>query len=552
VTPVFDDLTDLVGNIDLTDAPTFTPSIVALNIPAPPPAIDTSGQPARPTINQPAIPDAPDTVLPATDPMLAISIPDAPDITMPDFSAVLPTLDPSFPTLGLDWAEPTYAPTLLNEVAATVKLMLTGEFGMPGVVQEALFSAAREREDMTAKKAVDDAYDDFAGRGFSMPPGMLVAQVNAAREQSRLQVNALSRDVLSKAADWQIENLRTAVQQGIALESTLINQFNNIAQRAFEMARLRVQIEFDRYNLRVAAYNAQLQAVDAAVKIFQAQVQVQLSKLDVFKAEIEAEQLKGTINEQNIRIYTAKVQALTLTVDMFRTRVEAAKTLADIENAKIELYRADIQAYTEKLQAQKVQFDAYTSQVQGEAAKAGILESEARAFAATVQAYESENNVKIQAIQTKLRAVEAGTQKFLGLVQAEREVVQAGVSELQAKVSTFSSDTQRYSAQVQAGVSQNQVLVSAAEANTRNNIAYFQVLEQQFDQRMNRMIEQSRMLIAAIQAAGQMASQLAAGAMSATHVQAGVNGSGNASLSVANSYSVTTSLDAQNQDSSAS
>ena len=546
--PVFEDFQGLLDGITLTDAPTWNPSVVQLNIPAAPAPLDTSGAPVRPTIAEFAVPDAPDTTMPAPDAMLTISIPEHPDIVLPTFAAEIPVLDDALPALGLDWAEPTYAPTVLNEVAATVRAMLRGDYAMPPVVMDALFSAGRDREDTTGRKAVQDAFDDWAGKGFTMPPGMLVAQVNTARDANQLQVNALSRDVLSKSAEWAIENLRTAVQQGIALETTLISQFNNLAQRSFEMARQRVQIEFDRCNLRITAHNAKLQGVNTLVQAFDARVRAELAKLEVFKAEIEAEALKGTINEQTTRIYTSRLQALATIVEMFKAKVDAVKTKAELERGKIDMYRADVQAYAEKLGAEKTRFDAYEAQVRGESAKANILEAEARAFAATVQGYESGNNVKIATVQTKLRAIEVANTKFLGQLEAEKGRVQASVQQIQAQVSTYAADTSRYAAQVGAENSRNEVQVRAAEATTRNNLAYFEVLSRQFDARMQRMMEQARLLLGAIQAAGGMASQLAAGAMSATHVQASLSGSGSASLQSSSSYNVSTSLDANPDD----
>jgi hypothetical protein len=552
IAPAFEDFQSLIDGIGTDPPPTWDPSIISINIPDAPAPIDYSGAPERPDIAAVVLPDAPDTTMPAVDQLLTIDIPDRPTITLPTFDAVVPTFDDPVPALGLDWAEPSYSPTVLNDVATTVRAMLAGDFAMPTIVQNALFGAAREREDMTAHKATQDAFDDYAGRGFSMPPGMLVAQVNAVREANQLAVNSLSRDVFTKAAEWQIENLRQAVQQGIALETVLINQFDNMARRSFELARQRVQVEFDRYNLRVSAFNAQMQSVDKLVRVFQTKVQAELSKLEIFKAEIEAEQLKTGVNEATVRIYTARLQALSTTVEIFKAKVDAVRVAADLERGKIDMYRVDVQAWSEKITAEKTRFDAYATQVAGESSKANILEAEARAFASTVQAYETGNNVKIQVVQARLRAIETGTTKFLGLVQAEREQVQAGVSQLQAAVSTFAADTGRYSAQANFEAQKGEVAVRATEANARNNVAYFEVLSRQFDSRMQRMIEQARILLGAIQAAGGMASQLAAGAMSATHVAASISGSGSASLSASNSYSVSNSLNSNDDDSSSS
>lgn len=549
VAPVFEDFQSLLDGLGADAPPTWDPSIVAINIPDAPAPIDFSDVPQRPTIADPVLPTAPDTTLPVPDPMLAIDIPGRPTINLPTFDTPIPTFDDALPVLALDWAEPTYRPTIVDEVASTVRAMLAGDFAMPKVVQDALFAAACEREDQNANQAVQNAFDEYAGKGFDMPPGMLVAQVNAIREGNQLAANTLSRDVFTKGAEWEIENLRQAVQQGIALETVLINQFNNVAQRSFELARQQVQIAIDRENLRIAAFNAAMQAVDARIRVFQATTQAELSKLEVFKGEIEAEQLKTGVNDANVRIYTAKLQALSTTVEIFKAKVDAVKIATDLERGKIDMYRADVQAWAERIAAEKTRFDAYDSQIKGESSKANILEAEARAFAATVQGYESVNNVKIQTVQTKLRAIETGTSKFVGLLQAERERVQAGLSQLQAQVSTFAADTGRFSAQATFETQKAEVAARATEANARNNVAYFDVLSRQFDSRMQRMIEQARLLLGAIQAAGGMASQLAAGAMSATHVQAGISGSGSASLSASNSYSVSNSLNSSSDDS---
>lgn len=540
VEPVFDDLQSIVDGLDAGTAPVFDPSIVGINIPNAPAPIDTSGAPVRPTINDVVLPPDPDVVVPPAPEMVAITIPGAPTLNLPTFDATVPTFDDVPPTVPLDWAEPVYVGTNLTELAASIKAMLRGDYGMPPGIQDALFEAARAREDRTARKAVDDAYTDFAARNFSMPPGMLVEQVNVARQNNQLQANEASRDVLSKAAQWQIDNLRAAVSQGIALESALIEQFNQMAQRSLEAARLRVQVEFDRFNLHVAAHNAKMSYINAMVAVFQAKVQEELSKLELFKAEIEAEQLKGTINEQSTRIYAAKLQALSTIVDMFKAKLDGVKTKSDIEKSKIDVYRADVSAYAERLQADKTRFDAYESQVKGESAKAGIIDAEARAFAATVQAYESGNNVKIATVQAKLRAIEVAVTKFTGMLGAERERVNAELAAIQAQSSAYSADVGRYSAQVTFSSQQNELLIRAAEASVRNNMAYFDVVSRQYDAHQTRLIESARLQKEAIVAAGTMATQLGAGAMSATHVQASLSGAGSASTSWSDSSSVQT------------
>lgn len=538
--PAFDDLSSIVAGLDAEPPPVFDPSIIAINVPDTPAPIDTSGAPTRPTINDVALPPDPDTTLPTLPDMVAINIPGLDTIYLPVFDANIQPFTDIVPAAMLEWQEPTYDGTNLTELSATIKSMLTGEFGMPQVVQDALFSAAREREVLTARKAVDDAFDDFAGRNFSMPPGMLAEQVNVARQNNQLQANALSRDILSKAAEWQIENLRTAVAQGIALESSLIGMFNAMAQRVFDAARQRVQIEFDRYNLRIAAYNSQMAYVNGLVQVFQAKLQSELSKLDKFKALIESEQLKGTINDQNVRIYMGKLQGLATVAEIFKSKLDAVNAKAALERGKIDLYASDIKAYAERLTADKTRFDAYEAQMRGEGEKSRIVEAQSRAFAATVQAYESGNNVKIASVQAKLRSIEVATTKFSALLQAERERVNAELAAIQAQSSAYSADIGRYSAQITFSSQKNELLIRAAEASVRNNMAYFDVVSRQYDSRQARLIQAAGLQKDAIQAAGMMAAQLGAGAMSSLHMSANLSGSGSASTSWSDSSSVST------------
>ena len=94
---------------------------------------------------------------------------------------------------------------------------MAGGTGLPPAVEDALFSSARERDSSETARAVQEAVDTWAGRNFSMPPGMLAKSVSVVREQGRLKAAETNRDILIEAAKWEIENIRFAVQQGLAL-----------------------------------------------------------------------------------------------------------------------------------------------------------------------------------------------------------------------------------------------------------------------------------------------------------------------------------------------
>lgn len=525
------------GDVVIDPPPVFTPSVISVQIPDAPAPLDLSGLPIKPDLNDVTIPDAPALTLPGLGDLVAIDIPTFTFPDLPLFNATAPEFTGSMPDTVLQWAEPTYQSLVLDDVKLRLRAMLAGGTGIPPQVEQALFDRARVREDQVAHKAADDAANEFSARGFELPPGMLVKQVNAAIEQNRLRASDLAREILTKSAEWEIENLRNAVQQGIALETVLLGSFNDMANRGFEAAKLRLQADLDLFNATVSLFNARQSAYQTEANVFQTRLQAELSKLEVFKAQIEGEQAKATLNEQTVRIYTAQLQALETEVEIYKARMTGAQINADLNKSRIDGYRADIQAYSERISAGKVEYDAYETRVRAEQAKIGILEAEARAFAATVQGYQSANDVKIQAVRTRVEVMNAQVQKYTAQLSAEQARVQSELANIQALTSAYQADVGRYTAEINANTSQLQLEQAKVESRLRNNLAYYEIELKKYDASISRMIQQVEIQAEAVKAAGTMAAQLAAGAMAATNVSASMSGSAGISSSDSLSFS---------------
>ena len=81
-----------------------------------------------------------------------------------------------------------------------------------------------------------------------MPPGMLQAQLDEVRQGERLKSAELNRDILVEAAKWEIESIRFAVTQGIALEQAAMNLYENTVKRLFEVARFGAESQIAVFN----------------------------------------------------------------------------------------------------------------------------------------------------------------------------------------------------------------------------------------------------------------------------------------------------------------
>lgn len=503
-----------------------------LQRPQRPAPIDTSGAPVRPDVGTVVIPPFDvDTTVPPMQALDDIIVPAFAFPEIPTFSASAPTFDVSAPTTTLAWAEVPYSSDLLDATTARISTMLAGGTGLPAAIEEALFARARGREDQLATKAEQDAVDAYAGRGFTMPPGMLVKQVTAIHEENRLKSAAMNREILIKATDAEIENIRFAVAQGLAAEQLLIGIWNNIAQRAFEAARFRVDADIRLHDSLVSAFNARMAGFQAEAQVFEVRVRAALAVLEGRKIELEGLKIRGEINQQKVAIFSALVDAMRGRIEAYVARMQGAKIQAEVIGSVIDAYRADVQAWGELLTARKTEFDAYDTSVRAELAFAQGNEAAARAFASTVSAQESRANVKIAVLNARIEEVQAAVQKFIALVQAEASRIGAQRDAIQANASAYGAEMQRFTAEIGRDTAGRQLLVSANEANIRNALAYYQIETSEYGAQLTRIIQSAQVQSSALGAAGQAAAQLASGAMAAINVGASISGAANVSSS---------------------
>lgn len=535
-TPTFENLTDDLGLslesilTDLDAIPPFEPKSGAVGTVQRPDPIDDSGMPTTDgNWGEVTIPEAPADELVLMGALVDIEVPDFVFPTLPDWDGVEPSFSEPRPNSNLVWAEPTYSSPLLDEEVAKVREWLRGGTGLPPEIEQALFDKARGREVDTALEAKQGAFDTWAGRGFSMPPGMLVEQVNASIEKSRLAQNALQREILIKAAEWEIENLRVAIEKGIALEGMLLSQFNSTSQRLFDAAKYRVEADINMFNAMVAVFNSQTQAYQIGAQVFKIRLEAALTELDVYKARLEGEKIKGEINTQTVAVFSERVKAAMIAVEKYKSRMEGARIESDLIKNRIEAFKAEIDAYAARLDAEKKRFEAYEAEVRGETAKAQSLEAEARAYAATVSAVESKANVKIKYLDGQISGINASINKYVADIDLERLQVTSSLSEIQANAQAFSADVGRYTAEIQGSNETTRTELMVSEARLRSNLSFYETQVKEFDARMNRVLQQVTLVVESLKAAGQYTAAMAQGAMSAIHVSAGMSGSGTVS-----------------------
>lgn len=532
-------LSDLdVGDMDVPEAPKAIP----INIPDAP-AMAAIPVPTRPDIDSSVeIPDAPDLAMPEMEALEQITIPDFEFPQLPDFDGKAP--DPSsitVPDVFINWSEPKYESELLDELQAKVTDMMAGGTGLPAAVEDALFARARERDSAETERAVQEAVDMWASRDFSMPPGMLAKQVNVAREQGRLKAAELNRDIMVEAAKWEIESIRFAVQQGLALEQLTQNLFENTAKRLFEVARFQAESKINVFNAQISLFNAQNAAFDTLAQVYRTKLDGALAKLTAYKTAIDGQVALGQINQQKVDVFKAKLDAVQSNVEVYKAMMSGAQVRAQVIKDQFDAYRADVQAFAEQISAEKVKFDAYEAQVKAESAKTDILDAQARAYASTVQAVSNKADIKVKGAQLKMEAARTKVTKFLADVDAFKAKLEASLAEVQYATSAYTAQVEGWKAGASASVADAEMQSRFADMNTRTNIAFAEMQISEYQAKMQKAVQEAQVALEAAKAVGQYTAQLAAGAMSAAHVSASISGSGSASSSESKSNSTSTS-----------
>jgi len=378
-----------IGGITADPAPVFNPTPVTVNLPLAPAPIVTGTAPSAPTLTDAPIPAAP-----------ALSLP------------TLPYIDPAtLPAIAaFSHSEVAYTPAVADALKQQILTWLNGGTGLPAAVEQALFARAFERQEHINHREEQRIRADWASRGWQLPPGAMGKQIQAVREQGQLQTSETAREILVKAAEWEIENLRQAVAHGITFEKLLMDHFHQIASRALEAAKTRVEADVARLNAMIAAHNL------------------------------------------TITLYEAQLKGAGFTIEVYKTQMEAARIHTEVSKAKIEAYKADISAWAEKIAARKIEFDAYETQIKAETAKIGLLETEARAFAATVEAYKSGNDVKIQNVKIQIEQLDAAIKRHNLLLDVEKTRVQTQLAKIQTQTDLYKAQLSGYGATLDAKI----------------------------------------------------------------------------------------------------
>lgn len=518
--------------------PTFepqTPELIELpNESLPAPTLAYGPKPTSPILTAPTpprrpgaliVPEAPHHPLPALPSFEALHLPSVPEIRLPLFDTPRPEfVEPPF---NEDWSfsPQVYVSALLDKLRGKVGAWLEGEAALPLAIERALFERGRGRIEQETAASVEQLYEDFAARGFTQPPGMLVARIDAARQAGQNRIAEYSREIAIKQYEESLANMRLAVQQGIALEGVAINLHTEEQRLALQAAQFLRESAIAVLNARISAFNARLQAYQTEAQVFAERIRAELAKVELFRAQIEGERARGEINEQRVRLYAEQIRALNGLADLYRAQVEGVKAQADVERSIIESFKAEVDAYGARWDAYGKEWDGYRASVEAENSKVTVHRNLVEAFSTKVQAVNAGNGARLD--RERLRIAQHGQQ--ITVFQSDLERIRTLLSAEQARLGAVG---QRADAQARIYAAQGSVEQAASAAADRT----FQLGLERENARVNTQlkaaeirvqenIQLTSLLLEVRKMLAQVMGQLAASSASAVNYSAAVSSS---------------------------
>ena len=480
----------------------------------------------------------PDATLPDVPTLVSLAIPTLDTINTIPFTEVFPSSNSLVvPSLTFTFNEVAYSSSLLNSVKAELLTRMAGGTGLSPIVEQGIWDRGRDREQRASLQAERTLLTERSSVGFSRPTGAQASALNQIVQETQSKMMELSREIMIKQAELEQENIKTSIQQTIALEDILIRNNNNVNQRAFEVAKYIQDTLVELFKVSVSKYNSEVAAYQAFTVAYKTKVEVELNKLDIYKAKIEAEKLKGDINEQSIKIYLAQIEGVKSNVEIYKVLISTISEKLKAEELKLETFKTDIQAYSALVGAKASEYSIYSEQIKGELAKTEVYDSSVKAFASKIQSYAATSDVTIKSAELQNKTNELNIKKYEADIDSFIKQAQADQLTYQAAVDLYKGESSLYL----ADVSVNRALAELELKQADNTI-------QQNKYKGDISINNAQISLAALQAAyqsrlegkkaaGSIYQAIGSSALSAINVSAQVQGSASIQGSESHNYS---------------
>jgi hypothetical protein len=516
---------DPVAPINPPSAPQFLAKFPDIRLPSKPQPLSATAPGDPPAVATIAMPVKPDIVIPSVPTLRELSLPDAPTLSVISFLEDKPSSAIAIPNGTFNYTEPTYQSGLLDAIKTKLSGDIqNGRLGIPTAVEVAIWDRARAREEANVERLRYEALEGFAARGFSLPAGVLAARLDQAEQEAVNLDSSLSRDIAIKQAEMTLQHLQFCLTTGVQLEGVLLNYSSQVAERAFNVARAMLDASIAIFTAQVQKLQVDVSAYEVYANVFKTRLEGELTKLEQYKAELEARKIIGDLNLQDLEAFKAQIGAIAQIAQLYTTEISAVREQVSLESLKLEQHKTKVETFTALTAAKAQEYSAYAKEIEGELAKVSLFDSQAKAYDSQIQGYRGmlqalsiKNESDIATNKAKIDIFTARLQAFQAKLTAEGE-------RFRASATAYGAGVQAYSAQISGEQVKTQSEQETLRIQSANADRQMQLQLQEAITEIDRATKAASLLIESLKAGAGVASQLAASSLSAVNLSGSIGG----------------------------
>lgn len=530
--PAFPALTP-IHNITLSDKPTFTAGEApGVDVPAVPGPLDATAPDDVTVQTDFDFPDAPTPTLPTVPTLETITLPDAPTITIPTFAETLPDVSGiTAPGVNFSYNEDAYNSTLLTDVSALLVERLKGGTGLAVDVEQAIYDRGRNREDQQSKRTRMQILQENGSRGFSLPPGVATYALQEATQEVQNKIGELSREIMINQASLEQKNLETSIGQSIQLETMNIQYLNGYYGRVLDSEKFLQTSIIDIFEAQVKQKGLEIDAYKAYAVAFETRLRGALADLEVYKSELEAQQIIGTINEQYIKVYLGQLEGVKTEMEVYKTTVEAISEEIKAQSLILANYNAQLQGFLAKIKAKSDEFGLYESKLKAAMTPLDVYDKKVNSYAERIKAYGEEADAEKAVLDGSIAGNELILSRYKTQLDGISSQMDAVIKQYSVDATIYGSAVDMYEADIRGEGSRFQAAVSLNKnkADVAATNASIQVQNSQLA--LQKALQQVTLATEIIKQQSDIGSQLAAAALSSMNVGASIGSNANTSWS---------------------
>jgi hypothetical protein len=506
------------------------------SIPGPPDVSWPTFSSQVPSIADSIIPEAPMITLPAVPQLSDIVIPSPPEYSIPEFDWELPSDNITAPEPQFAWNEAEYDSDIRRKLAEKLfNELVNGGSGFPEATEQAIYDRATSRMRTEEQTALDQMLDFFSGRGFDLPPGALAGQMLELNNKILNSREDLNNDILVQQSKLAQENAQFIIKASLENEKMLMDYTNQFQVRALEAAKFVVLSALQIYSAKVEMYKAKLAIYSTQAEIYKARVMGETAKAEFYKAQMEGLVASAEVQKTMIEAYKAQVGAVGMSIELYKAEMEGAQIRASIDEVRIKAFAALVQAYSAQVSAVAERYKGYQAQISGEVAKAEMYKAQVEAYSARVGAFKVEVEADTMVLKQELAINENQVEIFKAMIQKYLAEVQAAIGTVDAQAKIEGVKVDAFKAEMSGYAAELDVLAKVYLGKIEEAKAMADIEVKQIDLVIREALGEQELIQGNIKAAAQIASQMAAAAISGVNASASIQNGESRSDSTSNS-----------------